>query len=282
MARQKKDSKDKKPEIFRIDLSDHKTHNVLWSVTFTRASFLIGLITVVVISCAVIYSIFAFTPLRTTIPGYPNASSKRAAIRNAIKADSLEKVVARWELYSENLKRVISGEEPLKLDSLMQNWSAPAKSEDFMKKDSILRDRVKAEEQFELSGRQHRNLPIEGIHFFTPVKGIISQDYDKVVHPYIDITAPANSVVKSVLDGTVIYAGWDDETGYTIQVQHPNDIISIYKHNSRLLKKSGDKVQAGTSIAIIGGTGSLSHGDHLHFELWYRGEAVNPKNYINF
>ena len=101
-------------------------------------------------------------------------------------------------------------------------------------------------------------------------------------NPYIDITAPANSVVKAALDGTVIFAGWNDEAGYTIQLQHSNDIVTIYKHNQKLLKKTGDKVTAGSPIALVGSTGSLSTGDHLHFELWYKGEAADPTKYINF
>ncbi len=281
MTRQKKDEK---VDIFRLDLTDHKTHKVLWSLKFTRLEFFIGAITVVVLSCALIYIIFAYTPLRTTIPGYPDSSSKRAAIRNAIKVDSLEKVVSRWELYSENLMRVMNGQPPLKIDSLIRAYdSEEATYGDVAKeKDSILRNHVIKEEQFELSGRTIRNLPIEGIHFFTPLKGVVSQGYDKIVHPYIDITAPANSVVKAVLDGTVIFSGWSDEVGYTIQIQHENDIVSIYKHNSKLLKKAGEKVLAGSPIALVGGTGTLSTGEHLHFELWYKGEAVDPTEYISF
>ncbi len=281
MTRQKKDEK---VDIFRLDLTDHKTHKVLWSLKFTRLEFFIGAITVVVLSCALIYIIFAYTPLRTTIPGYPDSSSKRAAIRNAIKVDSLEKVVSRWELYSENLMRVMNGQPPLKIDSLIRAYdSEEATYGDVAKeKDSILRNHVIKEEQFELSGRTIRNLPIEGIHFFTPLKGVVSQGYDKIVHPYIDITAPANSVVKAVLDGTVIFSGWSDEVGYTIQIQHENDIVSIYKHNSKLLKKAGEKVLAGSPIALVGGTGTLSTGEHLHFELWYKGDAVDPTEYISF
>ena len=88
---------------------------------------------------------------------------------------------------------------------------------------------------------------------------------------------PAQSPLSAV-----IFAGWNDEAGYTIQLQHSNDIVTIYKHNQKLLKKTGDKVAAGTPIAMVGSTGSLSSGDHLHFELWYRGEAVNPTKYISF
>jgi murein DD-endopeptidase MepM/ murein hydrolase activator NlpD len=149
-------------------------------------------------------------------------------------------------------------------------------------KDSLLRKQVKEEEQFDIAGREKRNLPIEGLHFFTPLKGVVSQGYDPAVHPYIDITAPAGSVVKAVLDGTVINDSWSEDTGYTIQIQHDGDIISIYKHNEKLLKKAGDKVTAGTPIALVGNTGELTTGDHLHFELWHKGQTVDPTLYIKF
>ena len=110
---------------------------------------------------------------------------------------------------------------------------------------------------------------------------MISQNYD-ATHPYIDITAPAGSVVKATLDGTVISSGWNEDAGHTIQIQHTDDIISIYKHNEKLLKKTGDKVKAGTAIALVGNSGSLSTGTHLHFELWHKGEAIDPTKYIKF
>ena len=111
---------------------------------------------------------------------------------------------------------------------------------------------------------------------------MISNGFNLASHPAVDITAPANSVVKAALDGTVTYAGWSDEYGYTITIQHAGDILTTYKHNRKLSKKVGDKVSAGTAIAIVGNTGSLSNGEHLHFELWYKGEAVDPTLYISF
>ena len=125
-------------------------------------------------------------------------------------------------------------------------------------------------------------LPIEGMHFFPPLKGVVSQGYDPAIHPYIDITAAKGSVVKATLDGTVIHAGWSEDAGHTIQLQHEGNIISIYKHNEKLLKKVGDKVTAGSPIALVGNTGEMTTGDHLHFELWHNGEAVDPTRYINF
>ena len=245
------------------------------------------IISIIVTLSAAVYSITAFTPVRTFIPGYPDAHAKRAAIQNAMTIDSLQTVIYRWELYSENLKRIVEGKEPLKIDSLINaNQPKKATAEEtaaLQKQDSLLREEVKKEEQFDISSnRGKRELPIEGVHFFTPLKGVVSQGYDAAVHPYIDITAAAGSVVKAVLDGTVVFAGWSEDAGNTIQIQHEGDIISIYKHNDKLSKKVGDKVTAGTPIALVGNSGDLTTGAHLHFELWHKGETVDPTLYINF
>ena len=278
-------SREKRSKTYRLAFIDDKTHQHLVTLRFTRTSFFITAVTVVVVLCAAIYSIIAFTPVRTFIPGYPDARSKRAAIQNAITIDSLENVIFRWELYSENLRRAVEGIEPVKIDSLIKTQKSKASAldmETIARQDSLLREHVKEEEQFGISARDRRDLPIEGLHFFTPLKGVVSQGYDAAIHPYIDIAAPEGSVVKATLDGTVIFAGWSDDAGYTIQLQHDGDIVSIYKHNDKLLKKTGDKVTAGSPIALVGNTGELTTGDHLHFELWHKGKTVDPTLYIKF
>ncbi len=283
MSRQKKGGTSNN---LRLTIVDDDTHDKLWSRKFTRIGALVTGITVIVVTISVIFCLIAFTPVRTLIPGYPDARTKHDAIQNAIRIDSLENVITKWELYSENLRRVIDGQEPLKIDSLMEvkrnSALTAARMKEIAGKDSLLRKEVTDEDKFDIKSNSSRTLPIEGMHFFTPLKGVVSQGYDKALHPYIDITAPGNSVVMAVLDGTVISDGWTDTEGYTIRIQHEGDIISVYKHNQKLMKKTGDKVTAGAPIAILGGTGSLSDGDHLHFELWHKGEAVDPTKYISF
>ena len=271
---------------FRLTLVDDETHKPILVTRFTRTTFLVSAVMAAAALCLISYMLVAFTPVRTLIPGYPDARAKRAAIQNAMKIDSLEMIVSRWELYSENLRRILDGEEPIRIDSLVRKIAESDRQEiserEIRERDSILRMNVAEEEQFSLSLAEGRNLHIEGMHFFCPLKGVVSQGYDPAIHPFVDITAPANSMVFAVLDGSVIYSGWSDDSGYTIQIQHSNDIVSIYKHNQKLLKAVGDRVTAGDPIAVVGNTGTLTTGDHLHFELWYRGEAVDPTRYINF
>ncbi len=282
-------SKEKKERTsnYRLTLVDDDTHDKLWTRKFNKLNILVTAITSVVVLLTALWCLIAFTPLKTFIPGYPDARTKHDAIQNAIRIDSLENVITKWELYSENLRRVVEGEEPLKIDSLMAARKQTREITDkdragLAMKDSLLRKEVAAEDKFDVTSGRTKTLPIEGMHFFTPLKGVVSQGYVQTLHPYIDITAPNNSVVMSVLDGTVISAGWTDEDGYTIRIQHDGDIISVYKHNQKLMKKTGDKVSAGTPIAVVGGTGTTADGDHLHFELWHKGEAVDPTKYISF
>lgn len=284
MSNQNKDNK--KITHFRLSLLDAKTHKQLFSIRFNRTGFFVSIVTGLVMLCAAIFSLIAFTPLKTFIPGYPDARTKRAAILNAIRVDSLESVIYRWELYSENLRRAVEGEEPVNIDSLINIHNREkelSKDPEYVKRqDSLLREEVRTEEMFDISGKDQRKLPIEGMMFFTPLKGVISQGYDAALHPFVDITAPEGSVVSAIADGTVIYEGWSDADGFTLHIQHDGDIVSIYKHNEKLLKRTGDKVKAGSPIALIGNTGSLTTGEHLHFELWYKGETLDPTRYINF
>jgi len=281
-----KEDKEKRSGNYRITLVDVNTHRVLWGLRVTPLRFATLLITVLVVLILGSFLLLSLTPLKTFIPGYPDAHSRRTAVQNSMRIDSLEGVIKRWEFYSDNLRRVFDGEDPVKIDSLIKTTpeadKVVADADLLHKKDTILRQNVKEAEAFGLTSGAARQLPIEGIHFFTPLKGVVSQGFDRAIHPYIDITAPANSVVAAVLDGTVINAGWSDDGGYTITIQHEDNLISIYKHNQTLLKRTGDKVKAGTSIALVGNTGALTTGDHLHFELWYNGDPVDPSMYISF
>ena len=269
---------------FRLALTDGVSHERLWSVAFTRPAFIVAAVSAAVLLLLVFFLLVAFTPLRTFIPGYPDAQARRQAVQNAIRIDSLETQILQWELYTENLKKVVAGEEPLLLDSLILKQQAAGKAGDpafLARRDSLLRARVAEAERFEVSGPR-RELPIEALSFYTPLKGVVSQGFDRTLHPYVDVTAPTGTAVMAVLDGTVVFAGWEEADGYTLAIQHRGDILSVYKHNEKLLRKAGETVKAGTPVALVGSSGSLTKGDHLRFELWYAGEAVDPAAFISF
>ena len=285
MPRKNKQSKEPRVVKFRATLADDVTHRQIGVIKFTRWRLFTAVLTIVLLLFAAFILLVAYTPLKTFVPGYPDAETKRASVQNSIKIDSLENVVARWEFYTENLKRVLNGDDPMVIDSIIRNSRQGKDTLDAataQARDSLLRETVKDAEQFSINQNRPRSLPIEGMHFFTPLQGVISQPYDKALHPYVEISAPANSVVMSVLDGTVVSAEWSDEYQYSIIIQHDDGIISIYRRSQKLLHSAGEKVDAGSPLALVGSTGSAEGSGKIMFELWHKGEAVNPTDYISF
>ncbi|MFK5982115.1 MAG: M23 family metallopeptidase [Flavobacteriaceae bacterium] len=226
----------------------------------------------------------AFTPLREYIPGYSSVSLKKKATRLAYKTDSLQQVININEQYYKSIKKVLSGDvktikfnkdsiiEAAELDRSKLNLSPS-------KEDSLLREKVSMEDKYNpLINNSEINFVL-----FPPVKGTISDGFNaKEKHYAVDVVTPKDAPVKATADGTVIFSEWTAETGYVIIIEHTNNLISAYKHNSLLLKRQGELVKAGEVIAKAGNTGELSTGPHLHFELWSDGYPIDPIDFIDF
>ena len=226
--------------------------------------------------------LIAYTPLSEYVPGKSSNEVQKNLIELSLKSDSLEHVLFNRSVYLENINNIINGKD---LITPKENNIDLPNQEDIIfeksKEDSLLRLTVEAEDKSSVYEKKESENNF--LIFFTPLSGLISDGYDvKTKHFGIDLVAKEKSRISSVLAGTVIISHWTSETGYVIAVQHKNDYISLYKHNSILLKEVGDFVNAGDHIAIIGNSGELSSGPHLHFELWHKGTPVNPENYISF
>lgn len=286
MARTKKAKRNRLRSKYRFSIFNDTSHEELFVFRANGLMMLLSICLAIIMIILSVTLLISYTPLREFIPGYPNAQTRSAIVQNALKVDSLEQAVKLWDFQLNNIQRIVTGQKPLELENVSATTD---KSKTITlkrtgsKEDSILREEVIKQEQFNLGTKRNQIEQIEGLHFFPPVKGIISDGFNLATnHPFLDIAAPTNAVVSAVLDGTIIMANWTDETGFTIQIQHSNDLISIYKHNSKLLKKTGDRVNAGTAISLVGNTGKLSTGSHLHFELWHKGVAIDPSKYIKF
>jgi murein DD-endopeptidase MepM/ murein hydrolase activator NlpD len=233
--------------------------------------------------------IIAFTSLREYIPGYADINMRRQVYETTLRLDSLERAMLLKDRYLENLQLVISGELPetkLLEPDTSTDYSAIEFSQS--RQDSLLRAMVEEEERYNLRTLQLSAAPsaesnIRNLFFFAPIKGKVSAPFDpKSGHVGIDVVTKENEAVKSTLDGTVVIATWTYDAGYVIAVQHTSNLMSFYKHNSVLLKKQGDMVKAGEVLAIVGNSGELTTGPHLHFELWLGGRPVNPAEYVVF
>jgi murein DD-endopeptidase MepM/ murein hydrolase activator NlpD len=201
--------------------------------------------------------------------------------------DSLAKADAQKERFIQNFNRILSGdtsnaELTLAMHSENQPYSKPTslKAE---ASDSAFRKEYEQSGHSLISLTNSRNRELEETFFYAPISGMISDTYNvKKNHLGVDVVAKANEPVKCIADGTVIFSSWTQDSGYVIMIQHRGNIISAYKHNAQLLKKVGNFVNAGEIISIVGNSGELTNGPHLHFELWYNGNSVNPEEFINF
>ena len=241
------------------------------------------------------YLIIAYTPLKQSIPGMPDLSSELTLRKVDLEnIQYLEKVKHQSNieaLYFQNLITILNNEvpsDPTSQDSTYNRDSTDYAIMDFStsEKDSILRAKIDLREKYELhdkEGSVSQNDDMKGVFFFTPINGSVSASFNlKEGHFGVDIVAPKDETVMAILDGTVVFNAWTPENGHVIYLQHSYNLISVYKHNSFVLKKVGEFIEAGDPIAIIGNSGRLSNGSHLYFELWHKGIALNPEDYMRF
>jgi murein DD-endopeptidase MepM/ murein hydrolase activator NlpD len=261
-----------------------------------RASLLLTPMNVIVLGgslaiflvVAVTY-IIAFTPLKEYIPGYSDSDLRMQVYHNTLRTDSLEKELAMKDLYLQNINLIISGGVP------DQQTQEPDTTKDYegieftnSQEDSAMRAMVEQEERYNIQNLQlgvqaSVESNIRSLFFFAPIKGDVTAGFDSRERHYaVDVVAKENEPIKATLDGTVILSTWTYEAGNVIGIQHSSNLTSFYKHCSALLKKTGESVKAGEVIGIVGNSGELSTGPHLHFELWFSGRPVNPLDYIVF
>jgi murein DD-endopeptidase MepM/ murein hydrolase activator NlpD len=287
MARNEK-RKGKWRDKFRFAIFNDTTYEEVWRIRLSKSNALLAAALLFLVIIGINTSMIAFTNLREFIPGYPDVTMRRDIIMNAILLDSLEREIRIRDKYFEDMNAVISGRQTA--EHVTMRDSARDYSNIVFRRspeDSILRAAVERDEQFSIASTAKVSVTGTGlanVHFFPPVKGIISSNFDsRTKHFATDIVTQPKAVVSSTLDGTVIMTGWTMETGFVIIIQHRNNLVSVYKHNATLLKETGDRVWAGEAIAIVGDSGELyTSGPHLHFELWHNGEPLDPAQYIFF
>jgi murein DD-endopeptidase MepM/ murein hydrolase activator NlpD len=282
--KKKKNWRDK----YRFTIVNDHTFEEVWRIRLTRynAFILISIVLFAIIGGTT--ALISFTNLREFIPGYPDVDMRRNILVSAIRLDSLERELQLRDRYFVNLNYIIAGKQPPEMIH-MQDSTADYNGIDFNStpEETALKESIEKEEKYNLSLGQNEtesSSGFSGLHFFPPVKGVISGKFDvRTKHFGTDIATSAKAVVHSTLNGTVIFTGWTMETGYVIQIQHQNDIVSIYKHNASLMKQAGDIVKAGEAISIVGDSGEMyTSGPHLHLEIWYKGSPLDPQKHILF
>ncbi len=271
---------------YRLSIYNDDTFEEVWFLRLSRLNVFSIVGTAILLFTIAIIVLIAFTPLREFIPGYPDGNMRRNIIDNVYKLDSLEHELEIRDRYFQSINTIIRGGIPATYENT-QDTTVSYEDITFAKSehDSILRQQIEEEELFNLAilTNSGNKTDFSSIHFYPPVKGLITNSFSPNENHFgTDIVAASNKVVVATLEGTVTLATWTLETGYVIQIQHAGNLLSVYKHNSEILKKVGNHVTAGEAIAIIGNSGELTSGPHLHFELWHNGTPIDPEDYVAF
>ena len=270
---------------YKVVVSSEDTFEEKFAFKASKINVFVLMLVYSVILISFTISIVFFTQLRELVPGYSSSDLLNRAIYLTQKTDSLERQIELNNKFYKSIEDVLSGktDEFIERDNITIDSSLNEKnffSISPNSEDSILRNYVDSQDKFNLTKNE---LVIENKMFFSPIKGDITQAFNfEENHFAIDIAADIGTPVKSILDGKILFSEWSVDTGHVIIVDHGDNIVSVYKHNSKSLKEQNDFVQAGEVIAYSGNQGSLSSGPHLHFELWKNGTPIDPEPLLNF
>ena len=270
---------------YRLSIIHDETFQERFSIRLTPLNVILGVLGLFLVSGGIVYSLVAFTPLRQhMIPGYLSDNYREAAVYSRTQVDSLKDVTTQQGRYIQDLRVVLQGGVvPTPHADTTSAGARPGDLEfEMIEEDSLLRERVDQEPALGLDFESSRSVTtLENLLLFRPLEGTLTGRFDsRIRHFGVDVVAPANSVVKAVKEGTVFFAGFTIEGGHEIHVQHANNVVSVYKHNSKLFNQTGDRVETGESVAVVGNTGGHTDGPHLHFELWIEGVPVDPEDYL--
>ena len=272
----------------RFSVYNDKTLEELWRIRVTQYNGFLLVVFIFLFIAGTTSALISFTNLREFIPGYPDVTMRRDILMNAIRLDSLENEIGLRDKFIDNMVSIVSGNAPADRVVSMDTTKNYSGIKFVNSPEEInLRSQIESDDMYNLTlGTRplETNVSLASIHFFPPVQGSVSGKYDvRIKHYGTDIVTKSKAVVAAALNGTVIFTGWTMETGYVIEVQHTNNLITVYKHNESLLKETGDVVKAGEAISVVGDSGEMyTSGPHLHFEIWYKGNALDPEKYILF
>jgi len=268
--------------IFIIQNEEDFSEKATYKFTYAKIALFgfLSFLLVLIISIYLVNTVMA----KWFDPRYAEQETRKDLVQMSVSLDSLAQELEDRDRFITSFKKIMKGD--VSSDEVLEGQPVQQMSlsdtEKLKETDSIFKAEFEKGSDFLLTG-DIKNDELRQVYFFSPISGTISESFDpQGEHFGVDIVSKKDEPVKCIADGTVILAGWTQSEGNVIAVQHRENLISIYKHNATLTKEVGDFITSGEIVAIIGNTGELTSGPHLHFELWYNGSAVNPVEFISF
>lgn len=277
---------------FRFVVLNDATFEEKFSMILSRRNVWVFLSAMVFILVILTASAIVYTPLKYFIPGFGDYNYRSQIMALKIDTDSLERTLAARNLKTEVMLKILNDSvmtdpSDYTLNDTQKKTSDQIELPPVSDAEKELRSEINDLESFAINygkrGKVDAAALLNEYHFMQPTSGVVTDEYNiNIGHYGIDIAAKSDQPVQATLDGTVISTGFEVETGYTLTIQHKDNLVTLYKHNAKLFKSVGNMVKAGDIIAAVGSTGSTSTGPHLHFEIWHLGKPLNPKDFIVF
>ena len=276
----------------RVVILDEGSFEEKRNFTTSKFSILVLFLFSLIVFSILFFLLISYSSIKTFVPGYPSASAQKELVDKNIELDQkLNELIVKTnkeERYINNIQKILNGDTPIDRESsakVFKSQSIDAKNE-VSNSEKTIREKVDKREKYDIDvipGGALTKDVLPELLLFPPIIGELTNKMNiSSGHFGVDIIAPKNEAVVAILKGTIVYQNWSPTDGHVVHVQHKNNLLSIYKHSSEVLKKIGDYVDAGEPISIVGNSGEHSTGPHLHFELWHNGYPMDPEKFINF
>ena len=279
-------------ETRRIVVLDEGSFEEKRNFTTSKFSIIVIILFSIIVFGILFFFLISATSLKTFISGYPNPTLQKELIDKNIKLDQklsdLIDKTSKEEQYLNNIQKILNGGIPNNRDTVFKVFKSQKinNNQKLSASEKTIREKVSNREKYDIDvipGGALTKDVLPELLLFPPIIGEITNKMNiSSGHFGVDVIAPKNEAVVAILKGTIVYQNWSPTDGHVVHIQHKNNLLSIYKHNSEVLKKIGDYVDAGEPVSIVGNSGEHSTGPHLHFELWHNGYPINPEKFINF
>ena len=276
----------------RVVVLDEDSFEEKRNFTTSKFSLLVFFLFSIIVFSILCFLLISYSSIKTFVPGYPSVSAQKELINKNIELDQklndLIIKINKEEQYIANFQKIVKGDTPIDRDSFDKVFKSQNinTTNELSFSEKTIREKVNMREKYEIDiipGGALTKDVLPELLLFPPLLGEITNKMNiSAGHFGVDIIAPKNEAVVAILKGTIIYQNWSPTDGHVVHIQHKNNLLSIYKHSSEVLKKIGDYVDAGEPISIVGNSGEHSTGPHLHFELWHNGYPMDPEKFINF
>ena len=288
MSKRKKDTEGFWKQYFRrydVIYTQRGGKDVEHRISTSRFFISIYVLLLVTFVASITTLLLFYSPLKKYMPGYVSPEVRRQIVDSSLRIDSLCDAVNRHQLYVMNIQDILRGE--VKIDSVSTIDSLTIlRSEDLMKRTEREKEfahKYEENEKYNLTSQNLSKSEMEELHFYPPMRGLVMESFNpNELHFGIDVAATNDKNVCAVLDGTILMSGYTANNGYVVVVQHVGNLVTVYKHLASTLKRESMKIKAGEVVGIAGTQGEKADNPYLHFELWHKGTALDPTQYISF